>query len=77
MYGAHIHTYKPIYAYKPVYVCVFNSMTQACKHQLLSGLCALPKPQLGDHERQERPQGPTGVGFLPLESISQVQIDGE
>lgn len=37
----------------------------------------LPKPQLGEHVKQKRPLGPTGVGFLPLESITQVQIDGE
>lgn len=60
-----------------VRVCVFKSMTQPCKHQLLSGLYALPKPQLGEHVKLKRPLGPTGVGFLPLESITQVQIDGE
>lgn len=61
------------------YMCMgaFKSMTQPSKHQLLSGLYSLPKPQLGEHVRQKRPLGPTGVGFLPLESITQAQIDGE
>lgn len=66
-----------MHTHQYMYVCVFKSMTQPCKHQLLSGLYALPKPQLGDHLKQKLPLGPTGVGFLSLESITQVQIDGE
>ena len=60
-----------------MYMCVLKSMTQPCKHQLLSGLYALLKPQLGDHVKQKRPLGPTGVGYLPSESITQGQIDSE
>ncbi len=75
--GDTVYAYTPIYVCVCACVCVFKSMTQPCKHQLLSGLYALPKPQLGELAEQKRPLGPTGVGFLPLESISQVQIDGE
>lgn len=36
------------------YMCMgaFKSMTQPSKHQLLSGLYSLPKPQLGEHEAE-------------------------
>lgn len=63
--------------YVSVCVCLFKSMTQPSKYQLPSGLYSLPKPQLGEHVKQKRPLGPTGVGFLPLESITQAQIDEE
>lgn len=41
------------------------------------GLYSVLKPQLGEHVKQKRPLGPTGVGILPLESITQAQIDEE
>lgn len=41
------------------------------------GLYSSLKPQLGEHVKQKQSLGPTGVGFLPLESITQAQIDEE
>ena len=65
-------------AYTPVYAHdVFWSMTQPCKHRLLSGVYALPRPQLGHHVKQKRALGLAGDGFLPLEPITQVLIDRE